>query len=103
MAEKDHCSIVATSCEEADVAITTLTSREFNQDVSRAKRAAAAGPVFVTDRGRPSLVLVTYEDWLLLSGKSTTIAEALTGTLDAAEIDFDPVPDRTLAAVAEFD
>ena len=85
------------------MATTTFTSREFNQDVGRAKRAAAAGPVFVTDRGRPSLVLVTYEDWLQLSGKSTSIAEALTGTLAAAEIDFDPVTDRTLAAGAEFD
>lgn len=98
-----NCTYVATSCEEADVAITTLTSREFNQDVGRAKRAAAAGPVFVTDRGRPSLVLVTYEDWLQLSGKSMSIAEALTGTVDAAEVEFDPVPDRTLAAGVEFD
>ena len=89
--------------EEANVAITTLTSREFNQDVARAKRAAAAGPVVVTDRGRPSLVLVTYEDWLQLSGKSMTIAEALTGTLAAAEIDFDPLPDRTLPSGPEFD
>ncbi|HEX4032186.1 MAG TPA: hypothetical protein VHX20_17615 [Terracidiphilus sp.] len=41
------------------MAITTLSSREFNQDVSRAKRAAKKGPVFVTDRGRPSHVLLT--------------------------------------------
>lgn len=85
------------------VAITMLTSREFNQDVGRAKRAASEGPVFVTDRGRPSLVLVTYEDWLLLSGKTTSIAEALAGTVDAAEIDFDFPPDRTHAAGVEFD
>ena len=83
--------------------ITTLTSREFNQDVGRAKRAASSGPVFVTDRGRPSLVLVTYEDWLQLSGKSTSIAEALAGTTDAAEIEFDVAPDRTLATGAELD
>ena len=85
------------------MAITTLTSREFNQDVGRAKRAASAGPVFVTDRGRPSLVLVTYEDWLRLSGKTMSIAEALAGTIEAAEIDFDVEPDRSLASGAEFD
>ena len=85
------------------MAITTLTSREFNQDVGRAKRAAAAGPVFVTDRGRPSLVLVTYEDWLHLSGKTTSVAEALAGTIEAAEIDFNLAPDRTLAAGVEID
>lgn len=31
--------------------ITTLSSREFNQDASRAKKAALNGPVFITDRG----------------------------------------------------
>ncbi len=41
----------------------TLTSREFNQDTARAKREAAAGPVFVTDRGRPTHVLLTVEDY----------------------------------------
>jgi hypothetical protein len=83
--------------------ITTLTSREFNQDVARAKRAAADGPVFVTDRGRPSLVLVTYEQWLQLSGASTSIAEALAGSAEAAALDLDISPDRTVAAGAELD
>ena len=41
--------------------ITTLTSREFNQDTSRAKKAAARGPVFITDRGRPAHVLLSIE------------------------------------------
>ncbi len=85
------------------MAITTLTSREFNQDRGRAKRAAVGGPVFVTDRGRPSLVLISYEEWLKLSGRSMSIAEALSGTIDAAEIEFDPTPDRTLASGAELD
>jgi PHD/YefM family antitoxin component YafN of YafNO toxin-antitoxin module len=39
--------------------ITTISSREFNQDVSRAKRIAFKGPVFITDRGRPAHVLLT--------------------------------------------
>ena len=83
--------------------ITTLSSREFNQDIGRAKRAASAGPVFVTDRGKPSLVLMTYEEWLAMSGRSTSIADALTATFDAGCVDFDPEPDLTLAAGAEFD
>ena len=37
--------------------ITTLSSREFNQDAGRAKKAARSGPVFITDRGRPAHVL----------------------------------------------
>lgn len=42
---------------------TTMTSREFNQDTSRAKRAAESGPVFITDRGPPhSRVLHRHVD-----------------------------------------
>ena len=32
------------------MAITTLSSRQFNQDASKAKKAAKQGPVFITDR-----------------------------------------------------
>ena len=45
------------------MAVTTLTSREFNQDRARAKRAARLGPVIVTERGKPELVLLTYADY----------------------------------------
>ena len=34
----------------------SISSREFNQDVSKAKRAAEQGPVFITDRGTPAHV-----------------------------------------------
>ena len=34
----------------------TFSSREFNQDTARAKRAANLGPVFITDRGKPEAV-----------------------------------------------
>jgi prevent-host-death family protein len=85
------------------MSITTLTSREFNQDLGRAKRAAETGPVFVTDRGRLSFVLVSYEEWELLAGKGKTIAEALSGELLAADIEFDVEPDRAAAQPAEFD
>ena len=37
----------------------TITSREFNRDVSAAKRAAESGPVTITDHGRRSHVLMT--------------------------------------------
>jgi prevent-host-death family protein len=52
------------------MSITTLSSREFNQDTSRAKKAAKNGPVFVTDRGRPSHVLLTIEEYRRLTGIS---------------------------------
>jgi prevent-host-death family protein len=57
--------------------ITTLTSREFNQDTSRAKKAAAEGPVFITDRGKAAHVLLSIEDYQRLTGKRGNIADLL--------------------------
>lgn len=57
--------------------ITTLSSREFNQDTSRAKKAAARGPVFITDRGKPAHVLLSIEDYQRLTGKHRNIADLL--------------------------
>ncbi len=59
------------------MAVTTLSSREFNQDTSRAKRASAKGPVFITDRGKPAHVLLSMEDYQRLSGNARNILEAL--------------------------
>ncbi|MGH1978932.1 type II toxin-antitoxin system prevent-host-death family antitoxin [Rothia sp. L_38] len=42
---------------------TILTSRQLVQDVSAAKRAASVDPVIITDRGTPSFVQMTYEDY----------------------------------------
>ena len=69
--------------------ITTVSSREFNQDVSRIKRAAVNGPVFITDRGHPSHVLLTIEEYQKLTDKQESIVE-LPAMPDAADIDFEP-------------
>ncbi|MGH6634450.1 type II toxin-antitoxin system prevent-host-death family antitoxin [Sphingopyxis sp.] len=54
-----------------------VTSRELNQDVSRAKRFALVEPVFVTDRGRPTHVLISIDAWRQLSGEHETMAQLL--------------------------
>jgi len=69
--------------------MTVMTSREFNQDSSGAKKAAASGPVFITDRGKPSHVLLTIEEYTKLASKGPSIAERFY-TPGAAEIEFDP-------------
>ena len=69
--------------------ITTVSSREFNQDVSRVKRAAINGPVFITDRGHPSHVLLTIEEYQKLTDQKESIVELL-AMPDAADIDFEP-------------
>ena len=57
--------------------ITTLSSREFNQDTARAKRATAKGPVFITDRGRASHVLLSLKEYESLASKQKNILELL--------------------------
>jgi prevent-host-death family protein len=69
--------------------VTTLSSREFNQDTSGAKKAAQHGPVFITDRGRPAHVLLTIEDYQRLIGGNMSLAEALAQPGDV-DFDFDP-------------
>jgi prevent-host-death family protein len=68
---------------------TKFSSREFNQDISRVKRAANRGPVIITDRGKPAYVLLRHDAYRRLVGGSRTILELLDlpGTED---IDFDP-------------
>jgi prevent-host-death family protein len=69
--------------------ITTMSSREFNQDTSRAKKAAARGPVFITDRGRPAHVLLSIEDYREMTRGRMTLAEALAQP-EAPDFDFTP-------------
>ena len=71
------------------MSITTLSSREFNQDSSGAKKAAAHGPVFITDRGRPAHVLLTIDEYQRLAGGKNNIVEQL-AMADAGMIDFEP-------------
>lgn len=69
--------------------ITTISSREFNQDTGAAKRAARRGPVFITDRGRPAHVLLTIEDYQKLTGKDVNIID-LVAMPGAEEVEFEP-------------
>ena len=69
--------------------ITTLSSREFNQDTSRAKKAASDGPVFITDRGRPAHVLLSIDEYQRITGRHRTIVEALSMPgLSDIEVEF---------------
>jgi prevent-host-death family protein len=67
----------------------TLSSRELNHDVSSAKKAAQEGPVVITDRGKPSHVLMTYGEFQRLSGKHRNLVEALSMP-GLSNVDFDP-------------
>jgi prevent-host-death family protein len=69
----------------------TVTSREFNQEASRIKKAARNGPVFITERGKPAHVLMTVEEYERLANKGRTLAD-LFGDLAAAEVEFELPP-----------
>ncbi|EJB06613.1 prevent-host-death family protein [Rhizobium leguminosarum bv. trifolii WSM597] len=69
--------------------VTTVSSRELNHDVSSAKKAAKKGPVIITDRGKPSHVLLTYEEFQRLSGSRQSLIDGLSMP-GLSEIDFMP-------------
>lgn len=70
------------------MAITKFSSREFNQDTSRAKRAARKGPVFITDRGRPAHVLLTFEDYQKLAGGQDRLIDMLGGPAGIEDVEL---------------
>jgi len=69
--------------------ITTLSSRDLNQNVTLAKKAARSGPVFITDRGRTAHVLLSFEDYQRLTRQRRNIADAL-AMPEGTEIEFEP-------------
>ena len=84
------------------MAITTLSSREFNQDTGRAKTAARSGPVFITDRSRPAHVLLTFDDYQRLTGNQHSIVDLLGAPTDEADIEMETKPLRDLARPADL-
>jgi prevent-host-death family protein len=79
--------------------ITTLSSRQFNQDSSRAKKAAADGPVIITDRGQPAHVLLTFEAYKKITRVKTKIADLLAMPgLNEVELSIQPSADLAQAA-----
>lgn len=83
------------------MAITTLSSRQFNQDASRAKKAAQDGPVFITDRGRPAHVLLSFAEYQKITGGQAKIADLL-AMPGVEDIEFEIPPSRDLAQAADL-
>ena len=67
--------------------VTTLSSREFNQDTGRAIKATETGLVVITDRGKPAYVLMTFSDYQRVMGKRKNILD-LVGMKGAGDIDI---------------
>ncbi len=75
------------------MSITTLSSREFQQNASQAQKAAENGPVFITSRGKPAHVLLSIEEYRRITGKRRSIVDAL-AMPGLADIELE-IPKRT--------
>ena len=73
------------------MSVHTYSSREFTRDVGAAKRAAAQGPVVITDRGKPAFALLKIQDYYALTGKQQiTLLEMMDAIPGGEGIDFEP-------------
>jgi prevent-host-death family protein len=71
--------------------MTTISSRDFNQGASRAKKAARNGPVYITERGKPTHVLMTIEDFHRRQGKTPrSLLATLAQPGETADVEFEP-------------
>lgn len=70
--------------------MTTMSAREFNRDVSAAKRAADGGPVVITDRGEPAYVLLSIDEYRRMGTEGASLVDRLSMD-DDLDIEFEPV------------
>ena len=66
-----------------------FSGREFVQDPIKATNLANQGAVYITNRGRPSHVLMSIEQYYKLTGTAQNIVDAV-GMSESAP-DFSPV------------
>lgn len=81
----------------------TYSSREFTRNVGAAKRAAAQGPVFITDRGKPAFALLKIEDYYELTGKQEiSLLDLMDAIPGGDDIEFEPQTARIELTVADL-
>jgi prevent-host-death family protein len=69
--------------------MTMMSAREFNRDVSAAKREASRQPVVITDRGKPAYVLLSIDDYRRMGERGASLIERLSME-DDLDIEFEP-------------
>ena len=67
----------------------TISSREFNQNVAKAKNMSDTEPVCITDRGEPAYVLMNYAAYQNLQGKKESLVHKLADPeADLIDVEF---------------
>jgi prevent-host-death family protein len=84
------------------MSITTISSREFNQDTSRAKKAATEGPVFITDRGTPAHVLLSIQEYQRLTGGQDSFLDSIGLPPGVEDVKLEIPQSEELARAADF-
>ena len=64
----------------------TISSREFNQNVAKAKNMSDTAPVCITDRGEPAYVLMNYAAFRALEKHPKNNADRL--GMSQEDLDF---------------
>jgi prevent-host-death family protein len=77
-----------------------ISSREFNQDIGHAKRQSVQDPVIITERGKPTHVLLSYDEYQ----KMLSVQPKITKLLSCPdEIDFEVVKTSLHLKPVNFD
>lgn len=73
--------------------MTVMTSREFNQRLGQAQKAAQTAPVIITNRGEPALVLMSYQDYQnSMKRKRSALELLMPSDPDVGEIELELKP-----------
>jgi hypothetical protein len=85
------------------MSVHTCSSREFTRDVGAAKRAAAQGPVFITDRGRPAFALLKIQDYYQLTGhQEASLLDLMDSIPGGQGVEFEPQKARVELSTADL-
>lgn len=79
----------------------TTTSKEFNRQASALRRSATHEPLLITERGRPTHVLMSYAAYVALQGPSVSVADALAMPVPD-DLDTFLQPSRELGRAADL-
>ena len=79
-----------------------LSVRDFNRDPARARLAAKDGPVFVTERGKPTVVVLSIEAYEKLVGQNCSLADVLIPS-EILDFEFDTPKAMLGSKPADFD
>ena len=71
------------------------------EQITAQLHAADQGPVFITDQGRASYVLLSMDDYRRLSGRDRSIADLL-AMPGVEDIDFEPPQLQDVAQAADL-